>query len=113
MKLLTKNTHFKFYLDVFLDFTEHKDFIDFFHKKFSRVQFENIYSYNIEKTIEMKLHNYSWFVDPAQQKIINLPRKKCQQIEQIMCRDGNIFLKDSLDIYDNGDLFLHDNLCNI
>lgn len=113
IKLLSKNTNFKVFIDLFIDFEKQWNIANSFYNKFSNNVSENEYNFNIWKNINLKFHNYSWYLDRKNKCFVNMPRTSCQQLEQIKLENNNIFLKDSLDVYDNWDLFLHDNLCNI
>lgn len=113
IKILTKETSLNFYLDLFIDFKENKNLINYFHKNFWNNNSDNLYSYNLWWKIELKFHNYNWFLDRKNKCIKNLERPWCQQLDQLYCSKWLIYLKDSLDVYDNWDLFIHDNLCNI
>lgn len=113
LKIITQETNLSFYLDLFIDFDENKKLINYFHKKFFNSDSDNKFSYNIGGRIELKLHNYNWKLNRKNKCIENLERVQCQQIDQLACANGIIYLKDSLDVYENWDLFIHDNLCNI
>ncbi len=113
IKLLSINTKFKVFIDLFLDFDENKSIIDIFSKKFIDKWSDNEFDFNIWENIILKLQNYSWRLDRKNKCFNNLKRESCQQLEQLYIKDGAIFLKDSIDVYDNWDLFIHDNLCNI
>jgi len=113
IKLLNNKCRFGVYLDLFLDFDNNKNLISFFSKKFYDKNWEYWFCFNISDNIELKFHNYSWYYDKIKKCLINLEREECQQLDQLMIKDNNIYLKDSLDVYENWDLFMHDNLCNI
>lgn len=113
LKVLRKRTNFMIYLDLFLDFQENASIVQFFHKHFADKNSDNEYSFQIGNNINLKLHNYSWLLNRKNKCIEGLERKKCQQLDQLYINDNSVFLKDSIDVYNNGDMFIHDNLCNI
>lgn len=113
LKIFTSNVSLKLYLDIFIDFDKNESLIKLYKTKFTNRVSENEFSFFIWKNIELKFHNYSWSVDFKHKDIKNFTRKKCQQLEQLEIKNKNIYLKDSIDIYENWDLFIHDNLCNI
>ena len=113
IKLLSQKTNFKVFIDLFLDFTDHKNLVNTFNTKFGDSFSDNKFDFNIWKNINLKFHNYSWYLDRKNKCFINLKREECQQLSQLYIKWWDIFLKDSLDVYENWDLFIHDNLCNI
>ena len=113
LKLLTSKTNFMIYLDLFIDFNENKKVIDYFYNKFWNKWSDYEYCFFIGKKINLKLQNYSWKLDRKNKCFVWLERERCQQLDQLKCDDDTVYLKDSIDVYDNWDMFLHDNLCNI
>ena len=113
IKLLSNNTKFKIFIDLFLDFDKNSKLINFFSKNIKNRWIDNEFDFYVWEKVNIKLQNYSWKLDRKNKCINNLKRKSCQQLEQLYIKNWDIFLKDSIDIYDNWDLFIHDNLCNI
>lgn len=113
LKLLSKTNSFLVYLDLFLDINKDKKIFDFFYSKFWKEDSDNKYCFYLWSKINIKLHDYSWKINHKNKWFDWLKRPACQQIDQLKVDSNYIYLKDSLDVYDNWDLFIHDNLCNI
>jgi len=113
IKLLSKYTKFKIFIDLFLDFNKYKNLVNLFSDKFWDKWSDNEFDFNLWKNVNVKFHNYSWRLDRTNKCLTNLNRTSCQQLEQLSVKNWYIYLKDSIDVYDNWDLFMHDNLCNI
>ena len=114
IKLLTSFTKFKFYIDIFLDIEKNETYITSLLKHSTSTQNEHQHNFCILDMIDVKFHDYSWKVCDDQKTILDLKmRKTCQHLDQIYCEDGDVFAKDSVDVFENGDMMIHDNLCNI
>jgi hypothetical protein len=114
IKMLTRFTKFKFYIDVFLDLDKNEKEIQSFMKHSTSRQDEHKHNFVIRDIIDVKFQDYSWKVDDQKKTVSNLKmRKSCQHLDQIYCENGDVFAKDSIDVFENGDMMVHDNLCNI
>ena len=114
IKVLRKFSRFKFYIDVFLKISQHEKLIETFMKHSTSKQRDHSHNLVIWDSIDIKFHDYSWTINDKNKTIDNLKgRDSCQQLHQVYCREGDVYVQDSVDILLNGDMFIHDNLCNI
>ena len=114
IKALRSFSNFKFYIDVFLLIPENIKIIETFMKYSTSKDRDHKYNLVIWDSIDVKFHDYSWKINDKDKTIDNLNwRDNCQHLDQVYCDAWDIFIKDSVDVMVDGDIFIHDNLCNI